>query len=71
MDSWLVTSNQVDVGGQGFRKRDPYAKGSEQGRERLVEKLQPVQGLLGHRASEQRWLANHQSHPAKGHQQKA
>lgn len=66
-----MTSNQIDVGGEAFRKGDTYAKGSEQGRESLIEKLRQVQGVLGHRVSEQRWLASHQSHPAKGHQLKA
>lgn len=46
MDSWLVTGNQVDVGWPGFRKWDPSAKGSEQGRECLAEKLQQVWGML-------------------------
>lgn len=70
MDAWLVTSNQVDVGRQGFRKKGPCAKGSEQGRGRLVEKLGQVWGVMEHRVTEQRWLVSHRSHPAEGHPRK-
>lgn len=60
-----VTSNQANVGQQGFKKRDQQVKRLRSRKKHLVEELQQVLGMLEHWVCEWWWVEKPSIPPCK------